>query len=488
MNESMQCMKRLLPLLILVFLTLPQPPVNAIDIALPEMGDSAGALISPREEYQIGQAFFWRLQQNTELVDDPEVNSYLQSLGYKLVSNSDAPGLEYTFFMVPSASVNAFAAPGGFIGVHTGLLLTAQTEDELASVMAHEIAHITQRHILRSFEHSKRMTIPRTAALIAAALLGAADPKAGSAAIMAVQAGDIQSQLDYSRAHEAEADNLGMQTLVASGFDPNAMPSFFEKLQQASRYYGGDSIPEFLRTHPVTISRIADARGRAVKYKVKSQLGDSLKFYLMREKVRVMMAENSSELLRHYEHVLSDENSQHKDANQYGYALALLKNGQLTQARNALQPLLNKERDRLTYQLALADIEMAVGRIKTALAIYDDYQRLYPDDQALTMKQVHALLQTGRPQQAAKLLQTQLDLGESSRDMYKLMAQAKGDMGRKSEAHRWLAEYYYQSGLLKAAADQLRLAAESAGHDEYQRAQIASRLREVENALAEMEQ
>lgn len=460
----------------------------AADIALPEMGDSAGALISPREEFQIGQAFFWRLQQNTDLIEDPEVNSYIQSLGYKLAANSDEPGLNYTFFMVPDPAVNAFAAPGGFIGVNAGLILTAEKEDEVASVLAHEIAHITQRHILRSFERYKRMTIPRTAALIAAALLGVADPSAGSAALMAVQAGDIQSQLDYSRAHESEADNLGMQTLVSSGFDPNAMPSFFEKLQQASRYFGGDSVPEFLRTHPVTLSRIADARGRAEQYQVKPQLADELKFYLIREKLRVMMADDMSDLLQHYEHVLELNSDKNKDPVNYGYALALLKSGQHTKARSTLQPLLDKEHDRLAYQLALADIELAVGRIDSALKIYEENQRLYPDDQALSMKHVQVLLRTARPHQAAKLLQTQLDLGGQSRDLYKQMAQAKGDMGQKSQAHTWLAEYYYQSGLLKAAADQLRLAAEAAGYDEYQRAKIASRLREVENALAQMEQ
>lgn len=483
----MLCMKRFLLFFMLLVPGLFIVNSYAVDIALPEMGDSAGALVSPREEYEIGQAFFWRLQQNTELVEDPEVNSYIQALGYKLAANSDEPTLDFTFFMVPDPAVNAFAAPGGFIGVNAGLLLTAEREDELASVMAHEIAHITQRHILRSFERHKRMTVPRTAALIAAALLGIADPRAGQAAILAVQGGDIQSMLDYSRAHESEADNLGMQTLVDSGFDPNAMPSFFEKLQQASRYYGGDSVPEFLRTHPVTVSRIADARGRAVNYQVKQQPSDELQFYLIREKLRVMMADKSSDLLKHYEHVLAQDNK-NKDPLHYGHALALLKSGQHTKARSTLQPLLDKDRDRLAYQLALADIELAVGRVSTALSIYEENQRLYPDDKALSMKQVHALLRTGRPQEAANLLQTQLDLGENSRDVYKLMAQAKGDMGQKSQAHMWLAEYYYRSGLLKAAADQLRLASEAAGRDEYQRAKIASRLREVENALAQMEQ
>lgn len=484
----MHCMKRLLTLSLLACLAWPMTDSRALDIALPEMGDSAGALISPSEEYEIGQAFFWRLQQNTQLVEDPEVNSYIRSLGYRLASNSHEPTLDYTFFMVPDPAINAFAAPGGFIGVNSGLLLSADSEDELASVMAHEISHITQRHILRSFERHKRMTIPRTAAMIAAALLGAADPRVGQAAMMAVQAGDIQSMLDYTRAHEMEADNLGMQTLVASGFDATAMPSFFEKLQQASRYYGGDAVPEFLRTHPVTTSRIADARGRAANYQTRPQLSDDKQFYLIKEKLRVMMAEDPADLLQHYESAMSREDNSNKDAVRYGYALALLKGGQHTLARKALQPLLDKERERLAYQLALADIELAVGRVETAMKIYEDNQRLYPDDQALTMKQVQVLLRNRRPHQADKLLQTQLELGNKSGQVYKLLAQAKEQMGEQSQSHSWLAEFYYQSGLLKAAADQLKLAAETAGRDEYQRAKVASRLREVENALAQMEQ
>jgi predicted Zn-dependent protease len=480
-------MKPLLTLSLLLTLTLPVAYGGSLDIALPEMGDSAGALISPHEEQEIGQAFFWRLQQSTHLVDDPEVNSYIRSLGYRLASNSDDPARNYTFFMVPDPTVNAFATPGGYVGVNTGLLLTAESEDELASVMAHEIAHITQRHILRSFEHHERMTIPRTAAMIAAALLGAADPRAGSAALMAVQAGDIQSMLNFTRANEAEADNIGMQTLVASGFNPNAMPSFFEKLQQAGRYYGGDSVPEFLRTHPVTTSRIAEARGRAAKLDVEGHRSDPLQFHLIKEKVRVMMADQASDLLQHYKSAMERDDDTNKDAVRYGYALALLKSGQHTMAREALQPLIDKDRDRLAYQLARADIELAVGRVDTALAIYEEYQELYPDDQALTMEEVQALLRTGRPAEADRLLQTQLELGENSQQVYKLLAQTKGQMGQQSESHRYLAEYYYQSGQLKAAADQLKLAADAAGRDEYQRARIASRLREVEDALARLE-
>lgn len=459
-----------------------------LDIALPEMGDSAGALVSPVEEYQVGQSFYWSLQQSVTLVDDPEVNSYINSLGHRLVTNSDDPGRSFTFFVVPDNSVNAFAAPGGFIGIHTGLMLTSEAESELASVMAHEIAHVTQRHILRNFERSKRMSIPMTAAMIAAALLGVADPSAGSAAIMAVQAGNVQMQLDYSRAHEAEADNLGMQTLVNAGFDPNAMPRFFERLQIAGRFYGGDQIPEFLRTHPITVSRIADARGRAANLEPRPQIRDTKKFYLMREKVRVMTSANLRELIKTYEDKLKDNTAEDESVTRYGYALALLKNTNYTQARDEINDLIDLDDNQLSYHLVLADIEIALGRMDAALAIYNDFQRVYPDDWALSIKQVQALLRANQPRKAITILQRQLDVGESSADLYRLLAKAYGDMGQKSKSHVWLAEHYHSSGQLMQAADQLRIAADYARGDEFELAKISSRLRQIETDIAMMEE
>lgn len=461
---------------------------QAVDIELPEIGDSAGALISPAQERQIGLGFYWRIQQSVDLIDDPEINSYLRDLGYRLVSDSDSPELAFTFFMVPDASINAFAAPGGFIGMHSGLILTSESEDEVASVLAHEIAHITQRHLLRSFENSKRLNIPMTIAMIAAALLGAADPSLGSAAIMAVQAGGVQAQINFTRTNEAEADNLGMHTLVRSGFNPLAMPRFFERLEQASRFYASSEVPEFLRTHPVTTSRIAEARGRAVTYPVKKRLRSSLQYYLMREKLRVMTSASPIQLVRYYEEALASGKSKDDDAVQYGYSLALMAVGNYPQARKAIYKLIKKDKDRLSYQLVLADIEVAVGQLSRALLIYREYQRLYPDDFALTLKQVKVLLHAHQPQKASKLLLRQLALGAPSRQLYKLLAQAKGELGEKSQSHSWLAEYYYTSGRLEQAADQLRIAAGFANGDSYQLAKITSRLKQVEMSLSQMEE
>jgi predicted Zn-dependent protease len=477
-------MKKLISLMFGGFLAA-TVPVQAVDIALPEIGDSAGALISPEQEYRIGQSFFWRLQQAIDLLEDPEIDSYLSLLGYRLVSNSDAPERSYTFFMVPDTSINAFAAPGGFIGVNSGLLLASRNEAEMASVLAHEIAHITQRHILRSIERQEQLSVPLTVALIGAAILGVANPQAGLAALTTVQAGGVQLQIDFTRAHEKEADYQGMAILARSGFDTNAMASFFERLQAANRFQNGNGVPEFLRTHPVTVNRIAEARNRAAQYSVVRQLSDGLQFYLMREKMKVMSAENLSELLTVYKQALSTGNTQSDIASRYGYSRALLASGDVTQARQVLMPLIEQDPDRLSYQLLLAELEMAIGNYSQALAIFDEFQRLYPDDYALSMMQANAYLVTNQPQKSVELLERQLEIGSNKRVVYRALAQAKKNMGENSEYHSWLAEFYYSSGRLEQAADQLRLAAEFAKkqRDEFELSKITARLRSVEDAI-----
>jgi len=477
-------MKKIIAILLMAVMW-PMAANHAADIDLPEIGDSAGALISPQQEFQIGQAFFWQIQHTSDLIEDPEINNYIQSLGYRLVNHSDAPALNFTFFVVRDSSVNAFAAPGGFIGIHTGLILTSDSEDELASVMAHEIAHITQRHLLRSYERSSQLNFPMMMAMIGAALLGAVDGQAGLAAMAAVQAGGTQMQIDFTRANEKEADNIGMQTLVRSGFEPEAMPSFFEKLQNASRLYTGNAVPEFLRTHPVTTSRIAEARGRAMAYPRQEQLSDPLQFYLMREKVRVITTENKKELTRFYAGKLTSGNSDSEIATRYGYSLALAETKSYTKARKILKTLIDQDHDRLTYQLALAKLEIAVGNLATALKIYQEEQKLYPDDQALTLEQVKALLLARLPNEAEKLLLKQLALGAPPQQLYELLAQATKAMGKQSESHVWLAEYYYSAGHLGFAAEHLRIAAEFAKGDEYQLAKISAKLRNVEIMLAQ---
>ena len=235
------------------------------DIQLPDMGDSSGTLITPIQEQELGAAFFRSLHNQIEINQDPEIQQYIKETGQRIVANSDTPSYTFHFFVVLDNAINAFAGPGGYIGINSGLILISESESELASVMAHEVAHVTQRHLYRAFEAASRLSIPTAAATLVALLIGTQSPEMAQAALMAIQAGSIQFQIDFTRSNEQEADRVGMQALVKANYDPRSMPIFFERLQQSSRYYGRD-IPEFLRTHPVTASRISDTRGRAEKY------------------------------------------------------------------------------------------------------------------------------------------------------------------------------------------------------------------------------
>ena len=460
---------------------------NSVDIDLPEIGDSAGSLISPQQEYRIGQAYFWRIQKSVDLVDDTEINSYLSKLGQRLVMYSTRPSLQFRFFMVANPVVNAFAAPGGFIGVNSGLLLTSQREDELASVLAHEISHVTQRHLIRSFEKNNQASLPRTAAMVGAFLLAAADPQAGIAAMTVLQASGVQARIDHTRAHEAEADNLGMLNLVKSGFDAQAMPTFFERLQDSSRFNKGNAVPDFLRSHPVTTSRIAEARGRAASHQLKRQLRDNLQFYLMREKIRVMSTTNLMGLKQYYEAVIVDGNYRNFMAVRYGLSLVMSAMGDYRQAMAELKKLIVLDEERLTYQLAMADIEIARGRVSKALKIYQTNQKIFPDNQALSIKQVSALIQSGSPDQGRKLLLRQLEIGNKSSKVYKLLAQASGDMNKISDAHGWLAEYYYSAGRIKQSVGQLKLAIKASKGSHYQWAKFNARLKDLEATLVQLE-
>ncbi len=282
---------------LLMGLLLNSTPIFALEldkIELPEMGDSAGALISPAEEKEFGEAFFRSLHSQVVINQDSEIQQYIQTIGEKLVAHSDTPSYPFHFFVVLENDINAFAGPGGYIGVNSGLILMTDAESELASVMAHEIAHVTQRHLYRSYEASSRLSIPMAAATLGAILLGTQSAAAGQAAIMAIQAGSVQFQIDFTREHEAEADRVGMQTLSSSTYDPRSMPTFFERLQQSTRY-SGQNVPEFLRTHPVTASRISDSRGRADNYPYK-QYPDSLTYQLIKTKLQVSLATDSNDI------------------------------------------------------------------------------------------------------------------------------------------------------------------------------------------------
>ena len=294
---------------------------QADTINLPDLGDTSGALISPEQEHEIGEGVMREVRRSLKLMSDPEINEYIQSVGYRLVSNSDNQYQGFTFFVVNDPSINAFAAPGGFVGINSGLIISSESESEMAAVMAHEIAHVTQRHLARSYEAQSQLQTPSIIGLVAAILLSTQDAELGRAALIASSAIGTQIALNFTRSNEQEADDIGMQTLARAGFDPYAMPAFFEKLQNSSRYFGQP--PEFLSTHPVTSTRIAESRARAERYTYK-QIPSSLEYNLIRQKLIVLGSKDVKQLINSYRKDIRSGNYRTETSARYGYALALV--------------------------------------------------------------------------------------------------------------------------------------------------------------------
>ncbi len=443
----------------LISLCLNSTPIFALEIDkldLPEMGDSAGMLISPDEEKKLGEAFFRSLHTQIEINQDNEIQQYIQNIGEKLVAHSDTPSYPFHFFVVMDNNINAFAGPGGYIGVNSGLILMTEAESELASVMAHEIAHVTQRHLYRSYEASSRLSIPMAAATLGAILLGTQSAAAGQAAIMAIQAGSVQFQIDFTREHEAEADRVGMQTLSGSTYDPRSMPTFFERLQQSTRY-SGQNVPEFLRTHPVTASRISDSRGRADNYPYK-QYPDSLSYQLIKTKLQVLLANDNNEIRSILQARLTQGLPEQRTVAQYGLGLLALKTQNFSEAENIFQSLIKNHPEQTHYVTALARTALESSNYKLALARFQKLATQFPDNDANKLEYVNALLKSGEPLMAKNLL---LSLSSKTQQLPifpKLLAQVYGDLSQPAESHRYLADYYFAMGETRQAILQIRLA------------------------------
>ncbi|MGZ4968553.1 MAG: M48 family metalloprotease [Methylobacter sp.] len=439
----------------------PQQAVEITKIELPDMGDSSGTLITPAEEKELGEAFFRSLHSQISINQDAEIQQYIQTIGEKLVANSDLPGNPFHFFVVMENDINAFAGPGGYIGVNSGLILITEAESELASVMGHEIAHVTQRHLYRAYEASSRLSIPTAVATLAGVLLGTQSPALGQAAIVAIQAGNIQFQINFTRENEAEADRVGMQTLAASQFDPRSMPTFFERLQQSSRY-SGQNIPEFLRTHPVTASRISDTRGRAETYPYK-QYPDSLGYQLAKAKIRVLTGTDNAETLKYFQLRQNQGTTEQRAVVRYGLGLCALNMQKFNDAEATFQQLSKEYPNQEQYLSALARTALESKNYTVALARYKKLTEQFPDNEAIKLEYVTSLLKTGNPDLAQKNL-FQLKPKTQQQPIYsQLLAQVYSDLNQPAESHRYLAEYYYATGQTQDAIMQIKLAQKSKG-------------------------
>jgi len=510
--------------------------VRAADVNLPNIGSSAGEILSPEEARQYGASMLHEMRSLDMVLDDPLLVAYINALGYRLVAHSDKPDQAFTFFLVRDDIINAFAAPGGFVAVYTGLLVTTTTESELAAVMAHEIGHITQNHLVRAFEDAQKATLPIALAMLGALIAtrgGSGD--AGTAAIVSGMAAIQQRQINFTRKDEVEADRTGIQTLARANFDPNAMAGFFQRMQQALRPSDDGEVPEFLRTHPVSTSRISDAKSRAeslskevaarspllestaghaapssswlllqpgqagknpLTYGAATQVDlphdreVSQRYYeLMRERVRVLTAINPNAILGYYSDNLRDNPSFDTTANRYGYALALLYAHQPEKALAQMQKLGAAHPDQLVFQIGIAQSEFSFGRRDAALKRYAELETNYPRNRALALMHSDALLQQADTESAHKTqeLLRPLLLDESDDPtMQTNFARACELAGDKIRAGQAYAEAALYSGHVEDALNQLKALTSRADLDYYQRARIEARITELTPYVLEL--
>lgn len=471
---TQQFMKRIIPLLFLLFCG-QSSALEDNQASLPTLGDHTSGIVSHDKEYRLGRAWLRQLRAYVPTVNDPLIYDYLEHMLYLLASNSDILNPQLALAVINSPQINAFAVPGGVIGLNAGLLIHAQAEDELAAVIAHELAHLSQRHFARGVENSQKSQWATAAGILASVVLMAtAGPDAGMAALATTQAAAIDQQLRFSRANEREADRIGMRTLVRADMNPQAMPSFFERLLQTSRY-SSNIPPEFLLTHPVTQSRISDSKNRADSYPLKNNQ-DSLEFELMRIRTSVAYTREDTSAITELETNLSQKKTANAEVTQYGLAYAYYKANRFDDALKTLEPLLKKRPNRITYRFTEANIYMAKGDHDIAIDILKKALDFTPDNYPLSMAYAEALLRDKQPQKALKVAKQQQRNKPLLPTPWYIISECYGNLGNNIGVHESRAEYYFLTGRLEKALEQLNFALALTQDDFPAHARIKNRL------------
>lgn len=451
-------------------------PLHADD--LPELGDVASNELSLSAEKKIGQQIMHEIRwHEPTYLDDPDIEAYLNQIGSRLGGASSDPGMGFYFFAINDPSINAFAMPGGYIGVHTGLILAAETESELAGVLAHEISHVTQRHIARQIFQSKQMGMASMIAMGLALLAARSNAQAASAAIATTQAGVVSAQLAFSRDFEREADRQGFETLGRAGFDVRGMSVFFSRLQKAVRLYENNATA-YLRTHPLTGERLTDMQNReqAVAYR---QVPDSLDFQLVRARLRSMQG-TPGEAVKEAERLLNEKKFASEAAAHYGLACALVRARDWAGAEKELM-LARKSRGAAAAMLdrLLAESRLALGDTTSALALYREAMNRYPMNLGLVYGYGAALISQRRLDEALRFVSSQLQLHPDDVRLYKQLAESHAGLGHRAQQHRALAESFSLQGQTSEAIEQLQLAQKAGDANFYEMSVIDARLREM---------
>jgi len=434
------------------------PAGNAVaQVQLPTLGDRISGLISLDDEYKLGREFLRSVRGSSKTISDPLLSEYLVNVTHNLALHSELQDYRLAFIIIDSPELNAFAAPGGIIGVNGGLFLNAHTEGEFASVMAHELAHVSQRHFARSVEDAQRRRIPELATLLASiVIMGTTSGDAGPAAVMAAQGRSIENQLRFSRSNEAEADRVGIRNLYEAGYNPQEMPAMFERLMAANRF--GRKVPEFLLSHPLSESRVADSRGRANRYPARPS-NPHLEYQLMRARIQIHYEPNADTSLIQFRTALENATSDAgRDAARYGLALAYMQKKDFNAAHEALDALLAKEPNRIAYVVTKAEIFTASNEPAMATSFLRRHLTINPNNHPLTMAHAEALLAAREYAEAARVLERHAVTRPEDHDLWYQIAETQGLVGDVSKVHQARAEYFVLVGNFRSASEQLSYA------------------------------
>jgi len=420
---------------------------------LPEIGISGFSVLSLDKERQIGNAMMRQLRATQPLIQDPVLIEYINHLGNQLVKNAQDVNYAFKFFLINNNELNAFAFFGGHVGIHSGLLTSADNESELASVIAHEISHVTQRHLARRLESQSNTQALSMAGMVSGILIALVNPAVGMAALSASMAASQQASINYTRGNEKEADRVGIALLANSNFDPQGAPSFFGKMSEKYRY--ASKPPAMLLTHPLPESRIADARQRAHKYPIR-HLPPSLSFELAKSRIQARYQSNANDNIANFKRQLRKQSYSLKAGAEYGLALSYFENGEYKQAKIILESLLKNDKNNLFYIDALTDVYLSLKEYEQAITMLADQSLLMPNNQVISLNHGNALLSSGRYEQAEMVLQDFLLINPGNFIAYDILTTVYRKQKKKGLMHITKAEVLALLGAYKKAVDELQ--------------------------------
>ena len=449
---------------------------------LPELGDNSATVLSPQQEQAIAEQILRDVAISDDVLQDVEVKDYLQSLGARLVANGPDKRQKFNFFVVQDNTINAFAMPGGVIGVHTGLILAANSESELASVLGHEIGHVTQHHLARMLASQKYDTFKNIAGIALALLVSRANPELASGALTTTAAMGVQKQLDFTREHEREADRVGLQILESGGFDVRAMPAFFNTLQRGTRFAEG-SAPGFLRTHPLTTERIADVTNRVEQMPYK-QVTDSVEFQYVKAKLRASSGTTQS-AIDIFEQNIREHRYTNEAAEHYGLAVALLRKSDFVKAEKEVAWLKKNAPLHPMIENLGAHIDVAKNSPQQAEKKYAAALSLFPDNRGLIYGYAEHFLAIKQADNAIKLVRNKQDLYPDDAYFYDLLSNAYSMKNKELLSHQALGEAYYRKYDLAHAVEQMDLAVKAKDGDFYQNSIVEARLKQLQSMLTD---